>query len=275
MGDPAGPYATQSVSVFVFLGKGGVGKTTLSLALGCAFRQIDTPVRVVSLDPAHNLKDLASRTRCGPLPELEEVDLDQELETRRQKLGKQFRRRFPLHELLAGVSPEDLVRVLPGMEEEVMLDVLQRVLFSPSEAGEVRVLDFPPTGYALRVLRWVTWHRWWVHALRRLRERIVERKRFLGTGDPDDDPWAQLLHARAARMDRLAERLKRLRFLVVETPDELAKREARHIHRSMAEMGYPAEPIVNRSPAGVPEDPVQPVCTARDWFLEHFLKRRN
>ena len=128
MGDPAGPYATQSVSVFVFLGKGGVGKTTLSLALGCAFRQIDTPVRVVSLDPAHNLKDLASRTRCGPLPALEEVDLDQELETRRQKLGKQFRRRFPLHELLAGVSPEDLVRVLPGMEEEVMLDVLQRVL---------------------------------------------------------------------------------------------------------------------------------------------------
>jgi arsenite-transporting ATPase len=261
------------VKAFVFLGKGGVGKTTLSLALGCAFRRLEERVQVVSLDPAHNLRDLSSRTRCRPLPEVEEVDLDRELAIRRQRMGEQLRRRFPLQELLAGIAPEGLVRVLPGMEEEVMLDVLQRVLFSHS--GKVLVLDFPPTGYALRVLRWVTWHRWWVHALHRLRKRIVEHKRILsgrsGSGGPGKDPWIRLLEERAERMDRLGERLKHLRFLVVETPDELARREARRIHRSMAEMGYRTERIVNRSSEGVPEDPVQPVCTARDWFLEHVL----
>jgi len=258
--------------VFVFLGKGGVGKTTLSMALGCAFRARGEKVRVISLDPAHNLQDLRAQTRCTPWPMLEEVDLDRERERHQRAYTERLRRRFPLQELFAGISPERLMEVYPGLEEETFLSVLQQILEEPDDT--VRVLDFPPTGYALRVLRWATWHRWWTQALLRLRTRILERKQTLarlsGAGRKVDDPWMSVLRERAARMEHLEQALQQVHYLVVETPDPLARREAQRIHQALDALGYVSRALSNRSPEGIPETREDPVGAARAWFLQHL-----
>ncbi|MCF6192434.1 MAG: AAA family ATPase [Candidatus Hydrothermae bacterium] len=257
--------------VFVLLGKGGVGKTTLSLALGCAFRARGEKVRVISLDPAHNLQDLQAQTRCTPWPELEEVDLDRERERRQRAYTERLRRRFPLQELFAGISPERLMEVYPGLEEETFLDVLQHILSESDDT--VRVLDFPPTGYALRVLRWATWHRWWTQALLRLRTRILERKQTLARlaeAEDGEDPWMTVLRERAARMEHLEKALRQVHYLVVETPDPLARMEARRIHQALNVLGYMYRSLLNRSPEGIPETREDPVGAARSWFLQHL-----
>ena len=50
------------MKVYFFLGKGGVGKTTISAAFGTGLSKNGHKVIVVSIDPAHNLGDAFDTT---------------------------------------------------------------------------------------------------------------------------------------------------------------------------------------------------------------------
>ncbi len=136
--------------VLFFGGKGGVGKTTLSGAYAVGKAEQGKRVLLVSVDPAHSLKDLFG----GELPRSPravEIDLQEELKKYEERV-----RRVVKESLRYGSLSEDLLRNLlrtPGVEEVVLAEALARLLYEARREYELAVIDTAPTGHTLAFLR--------------------------------------------------------------------------------------------------------------------------
>lgn len=156
--------------LILYLGKGGVGKTTISAATAVRAAELGYRTLVVSTDVAHSLAD-ALDAPLGPLPtKLSDRLWGQEinvLDEVRQHWGE-------LRTYLAGllrrrgvddVASEELA-IIPGMEEVVSLLHIRRqaregnfdaVIVDAAPTGEtIRLLTMPETfqWYAARVMDW-------------------------------------------------------------------------------------------------------------------------
>ncbi len=156
--------------LILYLGKGGVGKTTTSAATAVRAAELGYRTLVVSTDVAHSLAD-ALDMPLGPLPtQLSDRLWGQEinvLDEVRQHWGElrgylsTLLRRKGVDE----VAAEELA-IIPGMEEVVSLLHIRRqakegnfdvVVVDAAPTGEtIRLLTMPETfqWYAARVLDW-------------------------------------------------------------------------------------------------------------------------
>jgi arsenite-transporting ATPase len=136
------------------MGKGGVGKTTLSLAtaLGCA--RAGHRVAVLSTDTAHSLGDALGRP-VGPKPvEIAERVVAREVGVLDELAHSWGEIQNWLRELLRDEADEMVVEellVFPGLEELLALRAVCEV--EASGEFDVCVVDCAPTGSALRMLR--------------------------------------------------------------------------------------------------------------------------
>ncbi len=179
-------------------GKGGVGKTTVSAALGwgLAERHPDANLRVMSIDPAHSLGDAFGQplshepTRLRPNLQAQEVSADVVLD--------QFRADYlwDLADMMAGDSDiadgihlaygpdawrQIVAQALPGIDEMLSLITVMDLL----ERNEQKliVLDTAPTGHLLRFLDmptalgdWLGWiFKLWIKY-----KDVVGRVEFMG-----------------------------------------------------------------------------------------------
>ena len=156
--------------LILYLGKGGVGKTTTSAATAMRAAELGHRTLVVSTDVAHSLADALDHP-LGPLPtQLSDRLWGQEinvLDEVRQHWGE-------LRNYLAGllrrrgvddVASEELA-IIPGMEEDVSLLHIRKqaregnfdaVIVDAAPTGEtIRLLTMPETfqWYAARVMDW-------------------------------------------------------------------------------------------------------------------------
>jgi arsenite-transporting ATPase len=156
--------------LILYLGKGGVGKTTTSAATAVRAAELGYRTLVVSTDVAHSLAD-ALDAPLGPLPtQLSERLWGQEinvLDEVRQHWGEL---RGYLSTLLRRKGVDDVaaeeLAIIPGMEEVVSLLHIRRqakegnfdvVIVDAAPTGEtIRLLTMPETfqWYAARVLDW-------------------------------------------------------------------------------------------------------------------------
>jgi len=142
------------VRVILLTGKGGVGKTSLSLAtaLGAAARGHRT--FLLSTDPAHSLADAAG-TKIGARPTrlaerlvAQEVAVLDELDRSWSAIQGWLREllRDEVDELVA-----DELLVFPGLEELISLRAVREV--EATGEHDVCIVDCAPTGATLRMLR--------------------------------------------------------------------------------------------------------------------------
>ncbi len=146
----------------VLCGKGGVGKTTLSLALGLWHAGFGRKVVVVT---SHPLSELAVSISLQGLKEshpaaaanLFIVHIDP-----REILGNKVRQQIPSEFLCRAVMSsrlyQNLVEVAPGLKEIAFLARLRqlaerRVLEGQVEGYELMIWDAPATGHFLQTLR--------------------------------------------------------------------------------------------------------------------------
>jgi len=136
------------------MGKGGVGKTTLSLATALGAARHGHRVCVLSTDSAHSLGDALGRP-IGPKP----VEVAQRLVAREVAVLDELATSWVeiqawLRELLRDEADEmvvDELLVFPGLEELLALRAICEI--DASGAYDVCVVDCAPTGSALRMLR--------------------------------------------------------------------------------------------------------------------------
>jgi arsenite-transporting ATPase len=140
--------------VLLLTGKGGVGKTSLSLATALRAAEHGHRVFVLSTDSAHSLGDAlgqkvgASPTRIADGVTAQEVSALAELERSWGEL-RDWLSALLLKES-ADVAVEELL-VFPGLEELVSLRAVREV--EASGQYDVCVVDCAPTGSTLRMLR--------------------------------------------------------------------------------------------------------------------------
>ncbi|MBF6174113.1 ArsA family ATPase [Nocardia blacklockiae] len=147
----------------MFIGKGGVGKTTLACATAMSYTRAGQRVLVASLDQAHSLGDaLGFRFRHDPgtvagvasvLPGLDIIEIDslELLEDRFREVLRMLRTGAP-HEHgldLATLDPAELTG-LPGVQELLMLTEIAE--FAGEDDWDVIVVDCPPSADMLRLV---------------------------------------------------------------------------------------------------------------------------
>ncbi|MFT5442113.1 MAG: arsenite-transporting ATPase [Myxococcota bacterium] len=140
--------------VLLHMGKGGVGKTTLSLASALGAAEAGHRVLVLSTDSAHSLGDALGRpvgskpVSIAPRVVAREVGVLDELAQSWGEIQNWLR------ELLRDEADEMVVEellVFPGLEELLALRAVCEV--EASGEFDVCVVDCAPTGSALRMLR--------------------------------------------------------------------------------------------------------------------------
>jgi arsenite-transporting ATPase len=160
---PAVPVSAE-VTLLLFAGKGGVGKTTLACAtaLGLARDLPGREVLLFSADPAHSLSDclglkIGARP-TGLAPGLTALEINAQAEF--DSLKRQYQQE--LEEFLGSVLPnldlqfdrEVMERILdlspPGLDEIMALTRVMEFLIQGSY--DLLILDSAPTGHLIRLL---------------------------------------------------------------------------------------------------------------------------
>jgi arsenite-transporting ATPase len=244
-----------------FLGKGGVGKSTLSISYSCLLAK-EGDTLLVSLDPAHNLSDLLG-IPLGDKPKkilenLEATEVNVEKATRGY-LSNILKNLELRKELMVWNLEKNLkiLEMMPGAEEEAILmeiENLRRLNY------ENVVVDMPPTGLALRVFLLPHLVLFWLKNLIQLRRKIRERREIIRSLEKGEDYQDKVIPQMEKLIQRYDELINHLRdqkmcsiFLVAE-PSEVSIREAKRIRGLLKERGYPIKALfVNKIQGEMPE----------------------
>ena len=146
-----------------FLGKGGVGKTTMSAAFALSLARSGKRVLVASLDPAHNLGDVLS-TKLSDIPQpveknldALEIDLNKWVKRYLDESREELARTYSYNLTLNLNSFFDIMKYSPGTEEYAMLWAIEHIRCNLAGDYDVVVYDTPPTALSLRFLAMPAW----------------------------------------------------------------------------------------------------------------------
>jgi arsenite-transporting ATPase len=244
-----------------FLGKGGVGKTTLSASFALTLARSGQKVLVASLDPAHNLGDaLGSALKNEPLtvePNLDamEIDLETWINTYLEESRSQLKSTYSYNVTLNLDSLFKILKYSPGTEEYAVLWAIEDIHCRLAPLYDIVVLDTPPTALSLRFLSMPTISGLWVKELSKLRETILKKRNTIVRLNPespvkescldkDDDKVYGKLSTIRQRLSMLEHLFQKESFInVIVNPDELSVTEALRIKDELDRLEIPISTI--------------------------------
>ena len=134
--------------------KGGVGKTTLSAATALHLARTQK-VTLISVDPAHSLRDVFAKEQPPPNLTVEMIDTKAQWASFRRNLGDEIERAVsalaPKGMTVAydGEAMQKLVEIAPpGADEIFAINRLADLV----QSGETVIVDTAPTGHFLRLV---------------------------------------------------------------------------------------------------------------------------
>lgn len=173
------------MEIYFFLGKGGVGKTTISasFATGKSKYEKNKNVLVASLDPAHNLGDDFDIELSNKIKKLTdnlfavEVDLEKMIKEYLEDLSRNLKNTYRYLTSFNLDRYFDILRYSPGIEEYAVLESIKK--FVESKEYDVLVFDTPPTGITTRVLALPKLTLLWSKRLMSIRRKILDRRKMV------------------------------------------------------------------------------------------------
>jgi arsenite-transporting ATPase len=239
------------------VGKGGVGKTTISAGLGFRHRAVcpKQPVTICSVDPAPSLDDIfqqevANQPRAvlGD-PRFRAAEMDSATEFAAWVRGVKGKIDQALSADSGGVHVDlsferrlftTLLDIVPPGVDEVF--AIFRILDLLATGSQSVVIDMAPTGHALELLHMPERMTLWSRLL--LKTLAAHRTLALA------QDVAVEIAAFGQRIRELAALLKdkqRARVWTVMLPESLPDRETDRLRKSLAELGLPPGPLlINR-----------------------------
>nr|BBH94774.1 arsenic-transporting ATPase [Thermogemmatispora argillosa] len=258
--------------MILYLGKGGVGKTTVAAATAVRSAQLGKRTLVVSTDLAHSLADCLRQpltsepSEVAPQLWAQEVNV---LDEMRRSWGKL---QSTLSSLLRAqglnsIMAEELA-LIPGMDEIVSLLNIYRN--ARDGAFEVVVIDAAPTGETVRLLSMPDTFQWYAGRIAGLQASTLNLARPLIKAFL---PSAEVLDA----VQLLSERVQALRNVLsdpsvssyrpVVNPERMVIKEALRAETYLALFGYPIDGVVcNR---------VLPPGSYQDQFMQQMYQNQE
>jgi arsenite-transporting ATPase len=260
--------------IILYLGKGGVGKTTISAATAVRSAAQGKRTLVVSTDLAHSLADCFNAPLSSEPTELasnlwaQEVNVLDEMRHSwskvQAKLSELLRKRG-----LDSVMAEELA-LIPGMDEIVSLLNIYRN--ARDGDFEVVIIDAAPTGETIRLLSMPDTFQWYagrIGGLNLKRSTLTLARPFIKAFIPS----GEVLDA----LQVLSERVKNLRAVLgnpdissyrpVVNPERMVIKEALRAETYLALFGYPIDAVVcNR---------VIPAGNYADGFMQDLYRNQE
>ena len=233
--------------IILYLGKGGVGKTTIAAATAVRSAMLGKRTLVVSTDLAHSLADCLNIPLASDPKELapnlwaQEVNVLDEMRrgwSKVQDAMTKVLRKQGLDEVMA----EELA-LIPGMDEIVSLTNIYRNARDGN--FEVVIIDAAPTGETVRLLSMPDTFQWYVGRLTSSAALNLARPLIKAVM-----PSAEILDA----VQQLSERVKTLREVLsnpdissyrpVVNPERMVIKEALRAETYLALFGYPIDAVI-------------------------------
>ncbi len=239
--------------IFFFLGKGGVGKSTLSVSLSLYLSKKGFKVFLASIDPAHNLCDILKTKPFKGIKEVvknlwvEEVDLDIYLKKYLKDIKDKTYQTYSYLNIFNLDKMFNIIKLTPGMEEFACLYALKDILSLHSDKDFI-VIDTPPTALTLRILGLPFVTQRWLEQLSFWRQKILDRRNMVAhikgkeyfdnqiALNKDDDKVLNELIVQQKHMDFFAKiflNKESTHYLLVINPDELSVKEGKRISKSL------------------------------------------
>ncbi|MEX0891656.1 MAG: ArsA-related P-loop ATPase [Gemmatimonadota bacterium] len=226
--------------VFV-TGKGGVGKSTTAGALALALADHASPVRILSVDPAHSLADLfgvsltggEARAVCGAALVVEELDADARAAAWKAGDGAAL---ADLVERGTYLRPDEvrgfLEPALPGVDEAMAALRLAEL----HDGAERLVVDTAPTGHTLRLLEAADLLEGWGRAFAAMAEKAAAVEAAL-VRHVSATPGGAALERLDAATARFRALLEEAVWVVVDRPGAVVAAETERLLARLTERG--------------------------------------
>jgi arsenite/tail-anchored protein-transporting ATPase len=267
------------VRIVLYLGKGGVGKTTVAAASALRSAQLGYKTLVVSTDIAHSLADsldvalAAHPNRVAENLYAQEINVLDEI---RQHWGEMqgyvgsMLRRQGMNQAMA----EELA-IIPGMEEVVSLLHINR----QAQTGEYDrvIVDAAPTGETIRLLTMPESFQWYMGRMTGMNDMTLKMASgLLRTVMPGKDPMTGLnnLVAGVKELQKVLLNPQTTSYRVVLNPEKMVVKEGARAVTYLALFGYPVDAVVvNRVLPGVESDgkgEARVAAPSQDTYLRHL-----
>lgn len=260
--------------IILYLGKGGVGKTTISAATAVRSAALGKRTLVVSTDLAHSLADCFNTPLTSEPQELapnlwaQEVNALDEMRHSWGKLQEKMSEQLRKHGMDSVMSEE--LALIPGMDEIVsLLNIYRNARDGNFEAV---IIDAAPTGETVRLLSMPDTFQWYAGRLGGLNLKSATLslarpfiKAFIPSGE--------VLEA----VKQLSDRVKTLRDVLsdptvssyrpVVNPERMVIKEALRAETYLSLFGYPIDAVVcNR---------VLPASDYKDVFMQDMFRTQE
>jgi arsenite-transporting ATPase len=260
--------------IHMFIGKGGVGKSTSSALTALHAATSGRTTLLASRDPAHNQCDIFERRLCEKpvkvADNLEVMEVNDKA-WEEKYLKETFHHLQDTYSYQSAFGLGNYFKVLkysPGVEEYALTLAFSHILERYAHR-DVLVFDMPPTAQSLRFLSLPTITLIWLEELLKLRQAILKKKEIISTIKVGKKEMEQ--DRIASRLGKMSEQYCKLRDLfagssmhvnVVMNPDKLAFSESLRIREKLAEIDLaPAHVFLNKIRPG---DDIEHVLRAFD-----------
>ena len=226
---------TGKPHTLIVIGKGGVGKTTLSILSGLVYSRHGKTL-VASLDPAKHMLEYLGLRKTLKVEKISDTlhAVQYDINPLAKKVAEEYA--LLLRQVMPGLTILNLdsivksIRYAPGFEEEIFLRILEELY---SKDYDYVVIDTPPTGITHRLLTLPNLYRFWISQLYELRHKIVSLRyamaRAMGRKEEPHDPVLRKLEELEEKYSKLWDSLRdpqRTSIMVVATPEPLPVYEA-------------------------------------------------
>lgn len=170
------------MQTYFFIGKGGVGKTTISASYAVGLADEGYKTLIISIDPAHNLGDALNKDVFGKIVNVDknldatEVDIDKMIINYLDEMSKKMKNTYKYLSVLNIDRYFDILKNSPGIEEYVTLEAIKRFINTDYSCV---VFDTPPTGITLRVFAMPRISTVWTNSLIQMRRKILSRREMV------------------------------------------------------------------------------------------------
>lgn len=266
--------------IILYLGKGGVGKTTTAAASALRCAELGYRTLVVSTDIAHSLADSLDRPLTGEPMEIapnlfaQEINVVEEVRKHWGEMQGYVGSMLRKQGMSKAIAEE--MAIIPGMEEVVSL------LHINQQAEEGRfdrvIVDAAPTGETIRLLTVPESFQWymarvtgnWGDPTMRIANALI--KRFV----PDKDVFGGLnnLVAGVKRLQKVLTNPEVTSYRVVLNPEKMVVKEGERAVTYLSLFNYPIDcVIVNRILPGLSSDGMGNAVVSEpssDGYLRHL-----
>ena len=247
-------------TLYFFIGKGGVGKSTTSAITALSLADSGRDTLLVSMDPAHNQRDIFEKdfsekpTQINPRLAVKEVDGDYWTAKYLKETQDYIKRAYSYESALNLQKYFKVLQYSPGLEEYALLLAFENIL-QVSANKDIIVFDMAPTALTLRFFSLPFTTLIWLEELLDLRQKIYKKKEIIskikfGRKEIEQDKIKAKLEGMILDFSHLRDcfRSDAARIHLVVNTDRLSFAEAQRIKQKLADIAIHIDTvIVNKS----------------------------